>query len=105
MKIVNFSENDKLSTKQKVELELLFSKLESASFADECRYNIKDFQRQFCCTFIRNEQYSKACCWHVKDLSMLANNINILVNKSKEIDDVSQNLYSSILKADNLFNY
>lgn len=89
MKIVNLSENVELSMKHKVDLELLLLKLESASFSDECRYKLKDFGRRFYCVFIKNDQYSKKCYWHIKHLSTLANDINILESKSNQIDYVS----------------
>lgn len=82
MKIVNCSGDVKTTAG----LDALLSRLESASFADECRYELRDYGRRFCCIFIRNEQYSKECCWHVKHLFTLANDISILESKSKEID-------------------
>jgi len=82
MKIVNCSGNMEIPA----ELKALLSKLESASFADECRYKLSNYGRRFCCIFIRAEQYSKEGCWHVKDLSKLMDNISILEDQSKEID-------------------
>ena len=62
MIIVNSSVNVKISTEYQTDLELLLSKLELASFADECRYEIKNFGRRFCCIFVTNGQYSKEYC-------------------------------------------
>lgn len=82
MEIVNCSGN----MKKAPGLDALLSQLESASFADECRYVLKDCGRRFCCIFVRNGRYLKECCWHVKHLLTLTNDINILENKSKEMD-------------------
>jgi hypothetical protein len=81
MNIVNCSEN----VKNPPVLVVLLSKLESASFADECRYEIRNFGRHICCIFVRNGIDSKEYFWSRKDLSMFSDDICILENKLKNI--------------------
>jgi len=83
MKIVNYSNY----IEEIPELNVLLSKLELSTFADECRYKLSNFGRRFCCIFLTGEQFSKECCWPIKDLSMLTDNISILEGKSKVIDN------------------
>lgn len=81
MNIVNYSVNVKLSPRYEAELQLLLSKLKSESFADEFRYSFKNFQRRFCCIFVKNNSFTEEFCWHIKDLVLLSNNIEILKNR------------------------
>jgi len=71
----------KLSPRYEAEPQLLLSKLKSASFSDEFRYAFKNFERRFCCIFVKNNSFTDEFCWHIKDLVLLSNNIEILNNK------------------------
>lgn len=81
MKITDCSNNTKIIDG----LDTLLIILETATFADECRYEIRSYGRHFYCKFVTNGLYSEECFWHVKYLKELANDISILENKSKII--------------------
>lgn len=76
MNSINYSVNIKLSRRYKYELNIILSKLKSESFADEIKYAFKYFGRSFCCIFIKEDSFSEEFCWHVKYLSMLANDVS-----------------------------
>lgn len=77
--------NCTLNVKSPLIVQVFLSKIESASFADECRYELRNFGRHFCCVFVSNGIDLKEYSWSRKDLSILAEDMSILENELKNM--------------------